>query len=97
MYCCALIVSSIEVVAHKWYSSWICAIIGSFPRIDGFTDQIMMGNAFSLITPFFHVNWGLKAAIHGYPSTMSLFPKFLLMKQSVAPESTSAFVSAIAL
>ncbi len=80
MYCCALIASSVEVVAASRLSSsipLIHAIIRFFPGTKGFTDRRIMGSSFSLITPFFHVNWGLKAAIHGYPSMMSSFPIFV--------------------
>src|SRR6266702_6488069 len=71
VYCCALIVSSVEVVVHRWQSSFdplIRAIIGSFPGIKGFTDRRIIGSSFSLITPFFHANWGSNVAIQGYPN-----------------------------
>ncbi len=70
--------SSVEVVARRWESSpFTRAIIGSFPGIEGFTDRRMIGNALSLMAPFFHENRGSKAAIHGYPSIMSSFPMFV--------------------
>src|SRR6266702_1644908 len=79
--CCALMASSVEVVAHVLQLS--CdpltrAIIGSFPGRKGLTDRRIIGSSFSLITPFFHVNWGSNAAIHGYPSMTSSFPMFVI-------------------
>src|SRR6266702_6278068 len=56
VYCCALIASSVEVVACTQQSSFICAIIGFFPGTKGLTDQRIMGSSFSWINPFFHVN-----------------------------------------
>src|SRR6266702_3890154 len=63
VHCCALMASSVEVVACPWQSPSvlrICAIIGPFPGIEGFTDQRIIGSSFSLMVPCFHVNLGSK-------------------------------------
>ena len=73
--------SSVEMVACKRGLSSdprISAITGSFSGIEGFTDYIITGNSRLSMTPFLHVNLGSKAAIHGYPSTMSSFPMFVM-------------------
>ncbi len=58
-------------------------ITGSFSRFEGFTDWMITGNSFSSMTPLLHVNLGSKAAIHGYPSTMSSFPIFVTRNRIV--------------
>src|SRR6266702_4338983 len=81
MYCCAWMASSVEVVAQTCWSCCIpriCAITGSFPGIEGFTDQRVTGSSFSSMTPYFHVNFGSNAAIQGYPSIMSSFPMLVM-------------------
>src|SRR6266702_691219 len=79
---------SVVVVAFR-ATSWLIvqAIIGFLLGIQGLTDLMMIGSAFSSITALAQLNCGSKVDNHGYPKSTPSFPMLVIRNRRVLFQS----------